>query len=336
LLDKLRGKATTPAPAPTPAVRRAKPAWVEPEPNVVKDAAVKTAKKAKKAKAPPSVPPAGEGTAPETKVQAPPAAPSAGEPSAVAPAPATPKPNKVKAAAAKAVKPKKAPEVAPPAAPVERQPGDIGPLRPIKEVIADMEAGIKKSNKGLVGKTRAKRAKAAPAPPNPDAKKVGDVLPDGRVVDEVDAAGKPVVLSRPKSTPKPEPETFVPKELKTKAPDAPRVIVDQPPAAKPKRTPLPVKPLDADKDVVVARNAIQSSAFKSYGYDAKNKILEVEHTDGKIYRYNDIDITPEELAAIEKAESKGKALGGMIRTKPSTPRRISMIDSARRHAERNA
>lgn len=53
----------------------------------------------------------------------------------------------------------------------------------------------------------------------------------------------------------------------------------------------------------VERKGISSRAFRSYGYDPKERILEVEFGDGKVYRYH--GVTAEEAEGIKTAKSRG-------------------------------
>lgn len=63
----------------------------------------------------------------------------------------------------------------------------------------------------------------------------------------------------------------------------------------------------------IARSQVESSNLRSVGFDAKEKVLEVEFRHGGIYRYFEV---PSEIhASLMKAESKGKYFQANIRMK---------------------
>lgn len=58
------------------------------------------------------------------------------------------------------------------------------------------------------------------------------------------------------------------------------------------------------EDENIPRKAVQSSLFKSVGYDEKEQLLQVEFKNGDVYNYS--DITQEMYQALSSAESIGK------------------------------
>jgi len=58
------------------------------------------------------------------------------------------------------------------------------------------------------------------------------------------------------------------------------------------------------------REDVDSSMIVSVGYDAEERILEVEFDGGKIYQY--FDVPQEEYAGLMDAESKGQYMLGNI------------------------
>lgn len=61
------------------------------------------------------------------------------------------------------------------------------------------------------------------------------------------------------------------------------------------------------------RTDVKSSMFKSIGYDPVSWTLEVEFSNGGVYRHK--KVPPEVYAALVKAESPGKFFGATIRGK---------------------
>lgn len=59
------------------------------------------------------------------------------------------------------------------------------------------------------------------------------------------------------------------------------------------------------------RASIQSSAILSIGYDERERTLEIEFVNGRIYRY--FDVPSETLQSFLRAESKGKYMNAHIR-----------------------
>ena len=61
------------------------------------------------------------------------------------------------------------------------------------------------------------------------------------------------------------------------------------------------------------RTAVKSSSIRSVGYDREHRLLDVEFTSGKVYRYGNV---PEEThQALMGAESIGAHFGKHIRGK---------------------
>ena len=56
--------------------------------------------------------------------------------------------------------------------------------------------------------------------------------------------------------------------------------------------------------MVVLRQVIQSSSLRSIGYDRATATLEVEFTNGGVYRY--ADVPADVWSAFRQADSKGK------------------------------
>ena len=63
----------------------------------------------------------------------------------------------------------------------------------------------------------------------------------------------------------------------------------------------------------ITRVPVESSNLRSVGFDAKEKVLEVQFQLGGIYRY--YEVPGETHAALMKAESKGKYFQANIRKK---------------------
>lgn len=75
---------------------------------------------------------------------------------------------------------------------------------------------------------------------------------------------------------------------------------------------LPVKPGEVD----IPRTPIHSRGFNSYGYDPATRTLDVEFTNGNVYRYYDV---PEKaVEAASNAESRGAELLKLVRKYPGT------------------
>ena len=59
------------------------------------------------------------------------------------------------------------------------------------------------------------------------------------------------------------------------------------------------------------REKCDSSTIRSFGYDPQEKLLEVEFPRGRVCRYR--GVSPEEFAAFQSSESKGKFFYHAIR-----------------------
>ena len=66
-------------------------------------------------------------------------------------------------------------------------------------------------------------------------------------------------------------------------------------------------------DKIMRRQAVESSAVVSIGYDAEQRILEIEYTGGRVYRYP--GVPPEEYEALMGAESIGTFVNKEVRAK---------------------
>ncbi len=62
--------------------------------------------------------------------------------------------------------------------------------------------------------------------------------------------------------------------------------------------------IDVLEDENIPRKIVQSSLFKSVGYDKTKELLQVEFKNGDVYNYS--DITEEMYKALTSAESIGK------------------------------
>ena len=60
------------------------------------------------------------------------------------------------------------------------------------------------------------------------------------------------------------------------------------------------------------REAVDSEALRSVGYDPHERILEIEFVGGTVYRY--FDVPPSVHAGLMTAESKGEYYAANIRT----------------------
>lgn len=145
-------------------------------------------------------------------------------------------------------------------------------------------------------------------------KEVKKLARGAKVLEEAPTSPKP---ASPKPPKKPTPlskESVAEKFTKTKTdkqtpPAEDFLPTDTGPTGRPR---LPVRP-GPEK---IKRTPVESSAFRSYGYDAKSKILEVEHIDGAVYRYH--DVPPMEIPKIRAAKSKGRVIGEVTKKYPGT------------------
>lgn len=71
----------------------------------------------------------------------------------------------------------------------------------------------------------------------------------------------------------------------------------------------------AMKGNYIDRKPIDSTSLRSAGYHPEDQTLAVEFSSGT---YHLTDVTPEEYAAFQASESKGKHFHQFLRTKPST------------------
>lgn len=61
------------------------------------------------------------------------------------------------------------------------------------------------------------------------------------------------------------------------------------------------------------RERVKSSVIREVGYDAKNRVLEVEFHSGRIYHY--LDVTRRDYDAMLSADSVGKYFNQVIKTR---------------------
>jgi hypothetical protein len=61
----------------------------------------------------------------------------------------------------------------------------------------------------------------------------------------------------------------------------------------------------------VKRTHVESSAIRSVGYDAQQRILEVRYVNGALYRY--LKVPPEVMEYLEKAPSKGGFVNTIVK-----------------------
>ena len=61
------------------------------------------------------------------------------------------------------------------------------------------------------------------------------------------------------------------------------------------------------------RKSVRSSNVSSIGYDPERHVLEVEYKSGGVYRY--FSVSPDEFHNIESAESVGKAIAMIKKSK---------------------
>ncbi len=59
------------------------------------------------------------------------------------------------------------------------------------------------------------------------------------------------------------------------------------------------------------RNPVSSTSLRSVGYDPENRLLEVEFTSGRVYRYR--NVPPDEYKDLMNAESHGQFFNARIR-----------------------
>jgi hypothetical protein len=61
----------------------------------------------------------------------------------------------------------------------------------------------------------------------------------------------------------------------------------------------------------VLRAPVQSSSIVSVGYDEEQRILEIVYTGGRVYHY--LEVPPERVLALLRAESKGRFVNSEIK-----------------------
>lgn len=61
------------------------------------------------------------------------------------------------------------------------------------------------------------------------------------------------------------------------------------------------------------RERVKSSVIREVGYDAKQRVLEVEFHSGRIYHY--LDVTRRDYDAMRSSDSVGKYFNQVIKTK---------------------
>ena len=59
------------------------------------------------------------------------------------------------------------------------------------------------------------------------------------------------------------------------------------------------------------RAAVQSSSIATVGYDEEQQVLEVVFHDGRVYHY--LEVPPERVLSLLRAESKGRFLNSDIK-----------------------
>lgn len=59
------------------------------------------------------------------------------------------------------------------------------------------------------------------------------------------------------------------------------------------------------------RAAVQSSSIATVGYDEEQQVLEIVFTDGRVYHF--LEVPPERVLSLLRAESKGRFLNTEIK-----------------------
>ena len=67
------------------------------------------------------------------------------------------------------------------------------------------------------------------------------------------------------------------------------------------------------REEAIPRSSVRSSALRSVGYDQEQQTLEIEFTNGAVYRY--FDVPPEVYRGLMAAESHGRYFHQHVRNK---------------------
>jgi len=77
----------------------------------------------------------------------------------------------------------------------------------------------------------------------------------------------------------------------------------------------------ASREQAIERTPVRSSALQSVGYDQEQRVLEIEFTNGAVYRY--FDVRPEVHRGLMAAESHGRYFHQHVRNKSFRYQRVN-------------